>query len=198
MMRRFRYGSSLVLVPILLAGLQACALVPRPVVSHDPLTADEHVLLGQSYEAQGLRERATYEYEAALRQDNSSIAALIARGNVSFESSKLQEAEEYFSQALALAPQHAGAKNNLAMVYLSRGERLDDAERLARQALDRGGTLRPYVLDTLATLYVRQGRYEEAQAALAEAEAAASSDQILNERLSQLRRELPPASSPTP
>ena len=198
MTARPRPAFALMLASVLLAGLQACVLLPRPLLPRDPLTADEHVVLGQTYQAQGLAGPAEREYAQALRQNGASIPALIAMGNVLFESVRLDEAEAYFNQALALNPHHAGAKNNLAMVYLSRGERLDEAERLAKEALGQDGTQRAYVLDTLATLYARQGRYEEARAALAEAETATSSDQILHERLSRLRQELLPASSPHP
>jgi predicted Zn-dependent protease len=81
--------------------------------------------------------------------------------------------------------------NNLAMVYLTQQEKLDEAERLANLALAQGGPLRPYVLDTMAHIYVRQGRYREAQTALNNAEALAPPyDRTLNQRLAQLQQEL--------
>ncbi len=68
---------------------------------------------------------------------------------------------------------------------------LTEAEQLARQALAQGGPLRPYVLDTIARIYMRQGRYQEAKAALEEAEAMTpSANEILHERIVQSRREL--------
>jgi predicted Zn-dependent protease len=77
------------------------------------------------------------------------------------------------------------------MVYLTRDERLDEAERLATNVLPRAGPLRPYVLDTLAKVYAKTGRWPEARAALAEAEAAApSGNKALQERLAQSKREL--------
>lgn len=158
---------------------------------HDPLTPEEHVKLGMSYEAQGLKEMAAQEFQAALRQQSGYTPALVGLGNLSFEGGALQEAEGYYRRALDADPDHPGANNNLAMVYLSRGERLDEAERLARNALKQGGPLRPYILDTLANIYVRQERCQEAKTALEEAEAVTSSaNKILHERLAQLRREL--------
>jgi predicted Zn-dependent protease len=81
--------------------------------------------------------------------------------------------------------------NNLAMVYLTQQEKLDEAEQLANLALAQGGPLRPYVLDTMAHIYLRQGRYREAQTALKKAEALAPPyDRELHQQLTQLQEEL--------
>lgn len=174
----------------------ACSRLPRIVVLHDPLTADEHVKLGTSYEAQGLKEMAAQEFQAALRKQSTYAPAFIGLGNLRFEEGGLQEAEDYYRRALDIDPDHPAANNNLAMVYLTRGERLDEAERLAHNALKRESPLQPYILDTLANIYARQGRCQEATTALQEAAAVAPSEnKILQERLVQLRRELAVAAS---
>ena len=178
------------IVVLLLLGASACAW-PRPLIPKDPLTVEEHVTLGQIYASQGQRDLAKREYQAALTRQSNNVPALVALGNLAFEGGSLQEAEQQYQRALSVSPDHPGAANNLAMVYLSRGERLEEVERLAHQALERSGPLRPYVLETLATLYVRQGRYEEAQAAVDEAERTLSSPSpALRDRLLQLRQEL--------
>jgi len=179
------------LLSVLLAGFQACSGLPRIVVLHDPLTPAEHVTLGTAYEGQGRTDLAAQEYHAALRQEHGYAPALVGLGNLAFAGGALEEAEPYYRQALATAPENPGANNNLAMLYLARGESLDEAERLARQALAQRGQLRPYVLDTLAHIYVLQGRYKEAKAVLEEAEAVAPSEnRVLHGRLVQLREQL--------
>ncbi len=154
-----------------LSGLQACSGLPRVVVLHNPLTAEEHMALGTTYEAQGAQDLAAREYRAAMTDRADYAPALVALGNLAFDSGALDEAEEYYRRALASHPDHPGANNNLAMVYLKRGDRLDEAERLALKASAQSGSVRPYALDTLAHVYTRTGRYQEAHAALAEAEA---------------------------
>ena len=182
---------SALLLSVLLGGFQACSSLPRVVVLNDPLTPAEHVTLGLTYEAQGRTELAVREYHAALEQEHGYVPAFVGLGNLAFGRGALEEAEAYYHQALAVAPQDPGANNNLAMLYVTRGAGLDEAEWLARQALAQGGPLRPYALDTLARIYVRQGRYQEAKAALEEAEAMTpSANEILHERLVQSRREL--------
>jgi tetratricopeptide (TPR) repeat protein len=160
-------------VSLLLGGMEACSGMPRIVVLHDPLGPEEHVTLGTAYEEQGRRDLAVEEYRAALKGDQGYVPALVALGNHAFTGGALGEAESYYRQALAIDPEHPGANNNLAMLHVARGEALDEAERLARRALAQKGPLQPYVWDTLAHIYLQQGRYQEAKAALEEAEAGA-------------------------
>jgi tetratricopeptide (TPR) repeat protein len=174
----------------LCAGLSACAGL-RAARAPDPLTVDEHMRLGASYEDQGLREPAAKEYAAALREREDYLPALMALGNVAFQRGDLIEAEIYYRKVLKVVPDHAGANNNLAMVFLVRGSRLDYAETLAKTALKQAGPFRPYVLDTLANVYMREGRYNHARDALDEAERGCAPDNaLLREHLAQSRRQL--------
>ena len=193
--RRLSLGLVLLLAT-LLESVQACTSLPRIVVLHDPLTPQEHVTLGEAYQVQGDPERAAREFEAALRQQPEYVPAVIGLGNLSFERGALNEAETFYRRALDTAPDHPGASNNLAMVYLARGDRLDEAERMARNAWERGGFLRPYALDTLARIYMRQGRYREARTALELAEAMVPPDDThLYQQLNRSKRELAAAYS---
>jgi tetratricopeptide (TPR) repeat protein len=169
----------------------ACSDLPRVLVLHDPLTSEEHVTLGLAYEVEGRPELAAREFDGALRKKHGYMPALVGLGNLAFDRGALEEAEAYYRQALITTPEDPGVNNNLAMVYLTQQEKLDEAERLANLALAQGGQLRPYVLDTMAHIYVRQGRYREAQTALNNAEALAPPyDRTLHQRLAQLQQEL--------
>ena len=160
-------------------------------VPHDPLTAEDHVALGTAYEAQGLKDLAAREFQAALEQRKDYPPALISLGNLAFEAGALADAEEYYRRVLEVDSSQPSANNNLAMVYLQRGERLAEAERLARTALAQGGPLKPYVLETLANIYFRQGRHREVKEALDEAEVIVpSSNTTLRARLAKTRQEL--------
>jgi tetratricopeptide (TPR) repeat protein len=181
----------LVFVAVIGVSFSACSDLPRVRVLHDPLTPEEHVTLGLAYEVEGRPELAAQEYDGALRKKHGYMPALIGLGNLAFNRGALEEAEAYYRQALITAPEDPGVNNNLAMVYLTQQEKLDEAERLANLALAQGGPLQPYVLDTMAHIYVRQGRYYEAQTALNNAEALAPPyDRTLHQRLAQLQQEL--------
>lgn len=176
---------------LMMTVLPACATFPQLVRHSDPLTPEQHMQLGASYEAQGLKENAGQQYEAALQLDKKYTPALIARGNLAFDSGDLKKADASYRRVLRLDPNHAGANNNLAMVYLARGKDLDKAEQYAEKALKQEGPLRPYVLETLASIYIRQNRRFEAQKILDQADAAAPADnQALCEQLAKTREKL--------
>jgi tetratricopeptide (TPR) repeat protein len=147
--------------------------------------------LGASYEAQGLFESAAREYESALRRKQEYIPARMALGNLAFAAGDLKKSAARYREVLRLDADHAGANNNLAMVCLARGKDMDKAERYLRTALKQQGPLRPYVLETLAVLRLRQGRFSEAEEALDEADGLAPPDNSdLLARLIETRREL--------
>jgi tetratricopeptide (TPR) repeat protein len=153
--------------------------VPPLIGSRDALSPEEHVRLGTSYEAQGLRAQAVGQYEAAVRRDPACAEGWLAMGNIAFTDGRLKEAETSFRKALKASPHHPGAGNNLAMVILARNGNLPEAEALAQDALRQAGALRPYILDTLANIYLRERRYADAAAAIDQAEAATPPDSRL-------------------
>jgi tetratricopeptide (TPR) repeat protein len=176
----------------------ACSSLPRVGGHSDALTAEEHVKLGTIYDEQQLDERAEQEFRAALQQRPQLTSALVGLGNLAFERGAIEEAQAHYAQALQTAPDDPRANNNLAMIYLTRGERLEEAERLVRTALAHEGSFRPYALDTLAGVYRRQGRYAEALDALEQARTLAPpGNDALHEHLAESRREVLAAMPPT-
>lgn len=166
-----------------------CSALPAAKTWHDPLTADEHLALGGTYMQQRELNAAAREYQAVLKSAPHHIPALLALGNIAAEQQDWTEAETYYRRALEVDPNHVGAANNLAMVYLSTDRNLNEAERLARHALAQPTDLKAYVNETLASLYIKQRRWPEAEAAVNEAESAAGPEHaLLQARLSELRQ----------
>ena len=171
--------------------IPGCSWLPHPVAYQDPLTAPEHMALGESYVQQGHSDLASREFEAALKQQPNYVPAFVALGNLAFHNQSLTAAEFYYRRALELSPAHPVAANNLAMVYLSKEEKFDEVERLARTALQHESQLKPYILETLATLYLKQDKLIDAQTVLEQADAITPpTNTSLLTRLSQLRQEL--------
>ncbi|MBI3547529.1 MAG: tetratricopeptide repeat protein [Elusimicrobia bacterium] len=170
------------------AALSACVGLPRVVRYRDPLGAEEHVRLGQTYEEEGRREESADQFRAALKRDASNIGALVGLGNAALDRGDLKDAQAYFERVLAAKPRQAAACNNLALVYLARNERLGEAEVLARTALEQEGSLQPYVLDTLANILLRQKRLAEAGLAIERAVAKAPEVGAVRKRLMETRR----------
>lgn len=162
--------SSFALALFLAAG---CSHLPPLTRSRDALDPQEHVRLGASYEAQGLRAEAAAQYEAAVKGDPACAEGWVALGNLAFVDGHLEDAESSFRRAVGAAPKNAAACNNLAMAILARDGDLAEAETFARTALEQPGNLRPYILDTLANIQMKRRRYAEALDLIGQAVAAA-------------------------
>ena len=176
------------IVSLMFAG---CSSLPAPKMWHDPLTIDEHLVLAGTYLQQGAPRAAAREYEAIVKRDPRHTAALVALGNLAVEQHEWTEAETYYRRALEIDPNHVGAANNLATVYLSAGRQLDEAERLARHALEQPGPLKAYVNETLATVYLKQQRWHEAEEAVhAAASGGGSEHPALQARLAELKQHI--------
>jgi len=105
---------------------------PRVIILKDPLTPEEHLNLGVTYEQQGDLDNAIKEYNLAAKK---LPGALLYLGNAHFQKKEWKKAEDYYRLAIEKEPDNADAHNNLAWLYYTRREKLDEAETLARKAL---------------------------------------------------------------
>ncbi len=130
---------------ILSLFLCSCSL-PRIIVLDDPLTPEEHLNLGVSYEKQGELDGALKEYGLAAKR---LPLAYVYMGNVYLAKGDRASAEKYYLRALERDPQNADACNNLAWLYYLEGKNLEEAERRARRALELNPAKAPIYRDTL-------------------------------------------------
>ncbi|MGD0884253.1 MAG: tetratricopeptide repeat protein [Thermodesulfovibrionales bacterium] len=134
MVRRIRTKASYASVSVLCAlhcWLVAGCALPRIIVLDDPLSPEEHINLGVAYENKGEFDSAIKEYEMASK---SLPLAYLYLGNVSFQTNEFEKAERYYRKAITKDQQNADAYNNLAWLYYTKKERLDEAETLAKKA----------------------------------------------------------------
>ena len=124
----------------LLLGYGLCAMLlatscsfPRVIILKDPLTPEEHLSLGVTYEQQGDFDNAIKEYNLAAKK---LPGAFLYLGNAHFQKKEWKKAEDYYRLAIEKEPDNADAHNNLAWLYYTRREKLDEAERLAQKALE--------------------------------------------------------------
>lgn len=120
-------------VSLILLGLAlaSCAL-PRIVIFRDPLTPEEHINLGVSYEKRGELDPALKEYKAATKKNG---LAYLYMGNVYFAQKDFSQAESSYRKAMKKTGSPE-AYNNLAWLYYTEGRRIDEAEQLAAKAVE--------------------------------------------------------------
>ena len=125
--------------------LYGCAL-PRIVVLDDPLSPEEHLNLGVSYEKKGEFDNALKEYQKA---SGKMPAAYLFIGNIYFQKKEYDEAETYYKKAIKKDLNNADAYNNLAWLYYTENEKLDEAEKLALKAIELNPDKKDIYQDTL-------------------------------------------------
>ncbi len=129
----FGHRAAFNLILLLLFFTMASCAIPKIIVLNDPLSPEEHINLGLSYEKSGDTEGAAEEYKKAAK---NLPAAYLYLGNLYFGKGEYSIAEGYYRKAIKKKPDLADAYNNLAwMLYLS-GTNLGEAEALSLKALE--------------------------------------------------------------
>ncbi|HUP47789.1 MAG TPA: tetratricopeptide repeat protein [Thermoanaerobaculia bacterium] len=135
-------------------GFAAIVIRPRDEVTDLIRTA-------VTLEEQGREEDAAREYRRILEAHPASVLAWTNLGNVEMRRGNAAAAEEAFRKAVALDAIAADALNNLAwLLYQQR--RLDEAEPLARRAIEAPAPDLWMRLDTLAHIQLERGACSEA------------------------------------
>jgi tetratricopeptide (TPR) repeat protein len=136
------------------------------------LSAEEHNDLGVFFERTGELESATQHYVAATQLMPGNSYFRMNLGNALLKSHRFAEAAKAFARAVELDPQNADVMNNLAYTYCEMGQNLDEAVKLCNRAVQLFPARKAYFLDTLGTVYLKQGKRDEAVTAFEAALAA--------------------------
>lgn len=150
------------------------------IITKDPLSAEEHIKLGQAYEVKGELELAIHEYEKVLEKDNTNCMGYFGIGNIYYKKGKLSDAETHYKKAIehtnAEDPKSALFYNNLSWVYIEGNGNLKEAETLAQRAISLDPLMSFVYLDTLGVVYTRLGEFEKAEEAFLSALKSAPDD----------------------
>jgi tetratricopeptide (TPR) repeat protein len=117
-----------------LVFLAGCSL-PHFIVLKDPLTPEEYLRLGISYESLNQLDLAEEQYQKAAAHDIPE--AFLFLGNIAYQKKKIKDAENLYSKAIKKMPEDPRAYNNLAWLYYEQNANdLKKAEHLARKAVE--------------------------------------------------------------
>ncbi len=147
-----------------------CGEIPRIVVLHDPLSAEEHFRLALAYEQKREFDLALKEYEEVLKKKEFREETYTNMANIYAQQEKADLAEGSYQKAIKANPRYGKAYNNLAWLYLAQNKNLDKAEQLLTEAVEKDPAEAPSYLDTLGSLYEKEGRWEKSLETLKKAE----------------------------
>ncbi len=134
--------------------LTSCSL-PRIIILDDPLSPEEHINLGVAYEKQGEIDNALKEYRLASKK---LPLAYLYMGNVYFQKNDFDKAESAYRKAIEKDSQNADAHNNLAWLYYTKKENLNEAEELALKAIELNPSKKEIYQDTLNKIRGAKGK----------------------------------------
>jgi tetratricopeptide (TPR) repeat protein len=109
--------------------------IPQIIVLKDPLTAQEYLRLGVSYESRNQLDLAEAQYRKA--SDQGIPEAFLFLGNIAYQKKNYKDAVTFYHKAIKKMPEDPRAYNNLAWLYYEQGtDDLNKAENMARKALE--------------------------------------------------------------
>ncbi|WJS84834.1 tetratricopeptide repeat protein [Paracoccus sp. TOH] len=155
-----------------------------------PELAQGWIALGDLLRQQDKFGQAVPAYDKALsligdQNPEARWFPLYARGIALERSGQFSKAEADLRAALKIRADSPQVLNYLGYSLVDRNEKLDEALRLIKRAVE----LRPddgYILDSLAWAYYRLGRYSEAVAPMERAVAAMASDSLVNDHMGDI------------
>ncbi|HEY2843654.1 MAG TPA: tetratricopeptide repeat protein, partial [Bryobacteraceae bacterium] len=130
-------------------------------------------------------EDAFAKAEPLATKKDDRIYLLFLRGELADREKHMDQAEQYFHQALALDPTNAMTLNYLGYMLADKGIRLPEALKFIRQAVDIEPMNGAY-LDSLGWVYFKLGQYELAEDNLRQAVQRDQTDPTVHEHLGDL------------
>jgi cellulose synthase operon protein C len=110
---------------------------------------------------QGRLEQAIAHFDSEAQRQPGDVASRLIAAVAVHTRGDVQDAERRYKEVLKIEPRAVLAANNLASLYLERGENLHDAEQLAIAAVEQAPG-EAEVLDTLGSILMRRSLHGRA------------------------------------
>lgn len=158
-------------------------------IGTDPENADYYLYLGSFYEESKRYNEALEILEKGLALDTENVRMQFRIGVVYDKMGRRQDAIAFMEKVLLAEPDNVKALNFLGYTYAEMGIELDKAEALVTRALK----IKPqdgYITDSLAWVYFKQGKYEQALVWMEKAVALVPDDPVILEHLGDVYEKL--------
>jgi Tfp pilus assembly protein PilF len=159
-----------VMMSLILTLSAGCSHLPRIIELHDPLSAKEHFQLALTYEEKKENDLALREYEEVLKKKEFRGETYTNMANIYLSQGKEKLAESFYLKSIQADPLYGKAYNNLAWIYISENKDLQRGEQLLLNAIEKDPEHSASYLDTLGSVYEKEGKWEKSLEALKKAE----------------------------
>jgi tetratricopeptide (TPR) repeat protein len=143
-------------------------LLAKEAASQPRVAAAAYLVVGQLELQRGALPQAAEALNTAIKLQPNLAPAYFVRATVYERAGETNKAIGAYRKALTLNPKDPAVLNNLAWIYASREENLDEAIALALRAQDLAPNSAS-ILDTLGFVYYRRKEYAKAELALKKA-----------------------------
>ncbi len=149
---------------------QEYEIILKTASKDNPENLEIYIYLAQLYYSQGQYPQAIAQFNRILEIQPENVSANYLLATALLDTNHRDRARELFKKTLSIEPAHDGALNSLAYMYAEDGVNLDDALKMARNAvaIDPGNGA---YYDTLGWTLHKKGMNAEALMALQKAEA---------------------------
>ena len=158
-------------------------------LAHDANQASFHYYLGAFYEEQDRYAEALEALTKAVAIEDSNARYFFRMGVIYDKLNRPQDVIDAMRRSLAIEAEDAEALNYLGYTYAELGIELQEAEALIQRALH----IKPddgYITDSLAWVYYKMGRYEDALAWMKKAVALVPDDPTILEHMGDILHQL--------
>ena len=138
-----------------LGDLAAAEQALKKAIAADPNYLDAYEVLARIYVEQNRLPEATAEFERAAERSPKSVGSHTAVAILLELQGKTEEARQRYEKVLIIDSHAAIAANNLAVIYASRTDKLDEALQLALSAKS-GRPMDPNIDDTIGWIYYKK------------------------------------------
>lgn len=133
----------------------------QKLLDADPKSAELRLRMAEIYDAKGDLKKATEYYQQSYELAPSDPNLLLTLAEALARGGRTAEARKLYQGVLKTRPDNTTALNNLAFLLADTGGDLDEALKLAKQAMDKAPGV-PSYLDTLGYIYLKQGQRDSA------------------------------------